>query len=173
VRDAVAGLDRDAEDDADRHRDEGRDSEPEQGLTREARGVRDVPQLRDARDDREEDERDDGDLQQGDVRVADRRQRRGEAVGVAFAVGAEIQREDAEQDAGDERDRDLEPERTVERLLGLGVRPAWFGVGAVVRVELMGVYLLGGGCRLVQWPAESGPLSTLRRRSDHAGQCDE
>jgi hypothetical protein len=80
----------------------GRDAEPEQGLTGEARGVRDVPQLRDARDDREEDERHDGDLQQGDVGVADRRERRGESVGVALAVGAEVQREDAEQDAGDQ-----------------------------------------------------------------------
>lgn len=37
VRDAVAGLDRDAEDDADRHRDERRDAEPEQGLPGQAK----------------------------------------------------------------------------------------------------------------------------------------
>jgi hypothetical protein len=111
LRGVGAGLQRHAEHDADGHRDERGDREPQQGLTGQACGVRDLSQADDARHDRGEDERHDGGAQQRDVAAADGGEGGVQAVLVALGIGAERHRDAAEHEAEDQGGEDLPAER--------------------------------------------------------------
>src|SRR5690606_14789674 len=123
-----AGLDHEAQQDADGHRDEGRDREPQERLTGQPSGVLHAAQVRDAGDDRREDQGHDGGAQQRHVRAPDAVQgvRQHRRIGSA---GAEGDTDEADGDAEDEGYEDLEseggqelPDRSsgVWRLLGAG-----------------------------------------------------
>src|SRR5699024_4512934 len=110
-----AGRGDHAQRDADGHRDQGGDREPQQGLPCEAGRVGDVAQVRDRGDDREEDQRRDQGLQQRHEDRADGVQRGGQPVGALLAgAGAHLGGDEAEDDAEDQADQDLPAEGDAE-----------------------------------------------------------